>query len=106
MSVVIGLSSAVAVALAIVAACFIKNRAMQVNMNSTAALTGQGSGSVQYHQLQPTYDIPGEGTEQGGPANEYAVYAHWPTVDPATCLPPSLVLGRDKERMLRFRACS
>ena len=109
MSVVIGLSSAVAVALCIVAACFVNNRALRADKNSAAAPAGQRGGSAQYRQLQPTHDVPAETIEKessSAPANEYAVYAHWPAIDPAEYLPSGLTLNRDKVRSLYCGVCS
>ena len=39
-------------------------------------------------------------------SNEYAVYAHWPTIEPANHLPTTLALDRDKVRQcFRDLAC-
>ena len=103
----IGLSVAVAVALCSLAACFVKNRALQADNpnNGVAVAAGRGVGSsVQYRQLHPTYDVPAEGDKdeaRGTSADEYAVYAHWPTIDPVDYLPSSLALSRDRVRWPR-----
>jgi len=61
----------------------------------------QGGG--RYRQLQPASDVgaptPAETTGPGKVSSiEYAVYAHWPTVDPVAYFPASLALPRDTVR--------